>query len=223
MKYFKRISNLDTYDLFEDYQFLIEDGEIEHKAQYGNEICLTCTDRNSMMWWEGAGSLVNDWTRAYTAIVDGVRQTMLPKVPESEQKREEDFSFLCNVFVGTEFERLYHDLCDEGIEFGRIKLFLSHPKTCLSMHVDQSPRLHYPIFTTNDSHMVIDNEVLHMPKDQWFWTDTTVKHTSFNGSHRDRLHLVVSNLSDNGLVLEDFDWIEPPHTVVGMSAPPVKA
>ena len=71
----------------------------------------------------------------------------------------------------------------------------SLPKTCLSWHEDQTPRLHYPIKTQSGCFMVIENESKHLKQNQWYWTNTTVPHTAFNGSKQPRLHLIVTVLN----------------------------
>ena len=42
--------------------------------------------------------------------------------------------------------------------------------------------------------MVIEDEVLHMPADTWWYADTTLKHTAMNASNEYRIHLVAAIL-----------------------------
>jgi len=42
--------------------------------------------------------------------------------------------------------------------------------------------------------MVIDDEVMHIPQNQWWMTDTTKYHTALNGSDQSRIHLVAAIL-----------------------------
>jgi hypothetical protein len=72
----------------------------------------------------------------------------------------------------------------------------SKPKTCLSWHVDTTPRIHFPIKTQDGCFMVIDNEVQHLTKNTWWWTNTVAPHTAFNASKEDRIHLVAVVLDD---------------------------
>jgi len=39
---------------------------------------------------------------------------------------------------------------------------------------------------------VIDDEVMHMKQDNWYWANTTIPHTAFNASDTDRIHLVAT-------------------------------
>jgi hypothetical protein len=71
----------------------------------------------------------------------------------------------------------------------------SKPKTCLSWHTDSSKRLHYPLKTQEGCFMVIEDEVFHIPKNQWWLTDTVLPHTAFNSSKELRIHLVASILN----------------------------
>jgi hypothetical protein len=44
--------------------------------------------------------------------------------------------------------------------------------------------------------MLIEDEVIHLKQHQWYWTNTLPKHTAFNASREDRLHLVVVVLDE---------------------------
>jgi hypothetical protein len=74
---------------------------------------------------------------------------------------------------------------------GRVRIMKSEPKTCLSWHNDNSERLHYPLSTHSGCFMVIEDEVMHLEYNNWYITDTTKKHTAFNGSTNSRIHLVA--------------------------------
>jgi dihydroxyacid dehydratase/phosphogluconate dehydratase len=42
--------------------------------------------------------------------------------------------------------------------------------------------------------MVIGNESKHLEQNQWYFTNTILPHTAFNGSTDERLHLVATIL-----------------------------
>jgi hypothetical protein len=44
--------------------------------------------------------------------------------------------------------------------------------------------------------MVIADEVLHLERNTWWWTETTEPHTAFNASFKSRIHLVVVVLGE---------------------------
>ena len=108
-----------------------------------------------------------------------------------DERREWDFTVLCDIFKNTVFEDIYKELKKRYI-LGRVRLMRNESKTCLTWHTDTSPRIHYPIKTQKGCFMVIGDEVMHLKQNKWYWTNTLMKHTAFNGSREDRLHLVVT-------------------------------
>ena len=99
-------------------------------------------------------------------------------------------------FKGTYFEEVYNELSKKH-KLGRVRLLLLEPRNSLSWHRDPEPRLHIPIFTNPGAHIVIDNEVKHLPADGGVWfTDTRRYHTVFNGGEENRIHLVMTYLGE---------------------------
>ncbi len=135
------------------------------------------------------GSLKYDWSKRY--IENGEHIIPLRDNPP----KEEDFNTLCTQFKGTTLETVYQVL-KERYKIGRIRLMKSMPFTCLSWHSDSQIRIHYPIKTQEGCFMVIDDEIMHMEQDTWYLTNTKLKHTAFNGSKDERIHLVVNVLND---------------------------
>ena len=91
------------------------------------------------------------------------------------------------------FEDLYNVL-RKNYNVGRVRLMKSPPKTCLSWHVDDTKRIHYPIVTQEGCFMLIEDEVKHLTQHTWWLTNTLVKHTALNASLEDRIHLVATLL-----------------------------
>ena len=154
-----------------------------------NQICL-----NSILGFEhdfhkGAGSLMFDWNNSKIDSVNGI-DNISNLFIKSEQLNESDFTVMCSQFKGTTFETVFNMLNQKYI-LGRIRLMNLKPKTCLSWHVDDSPRLHYPIITQEGCFLVIEDEVMALPLNKWHIADTTKKHTAFNGSKSSRVHLVA--------------------------------
>jgi hypothetical protein len=192
MSNFKIIDDLPSFDLLTELNNLIKNNIIFWSKD--NQICLNTTESQPDNFLLGSGSLEYDWDNA-KEIVDEYGNSSL-YVPKYEVKyKEEDFSVLCTQFRGTLFEEVYNEL-SKRYSLGRVRLMKSKSKTCLSWHIDSSPRIHYPIKTHEGCFMVIDNEVMHIPNNTWWWTNTMVPHTAFNGSKEDRLHLVASVLSE---------------------------
>lgn len=143
---------------------------------------------------KGTGSLLYKWTKS--SIVqdeNGLEKIELEK--NETPLSESDFTVLCSQFVGTVFEEIYNDL-NKHYVLGRVRLMKSNPKTCLTWHVDPSPRIHYPIKTQEGCFMVIEDEVKHLEENKWYWTNTVVKHTAFNASSEYRIHLVAAILGE---------------------------
>lgn len=186
MKFFEQL-NLPAFpNLLSDLNRLLDSELI--KWGKNKQICINTTNENPDDFALGTGSLDHDWSNSYTVVENGISKIVVPK--KEHPLSDCDFINLCSQFKNTEFENLYNIIKTE-FNVGRIRIMKSEPKTCLSWHVDHSRRLHYPITTQEGCFMVIDDEVLHLPKDTWWITDTTKLHTAFNASKESRIHLVV--------------------------------
>lgn len=176
MKYFKEVNNLPVYeDLHNHLNFLMN----YHKLRFeSNQICLNDIEENSSNVYRGCGSLFFDW-------IDG------KKIRKSERLDESEFKFLCNQFKETPFEEIYNCL-KHSFKIGRIRIMQSKPSTCLSWHIDDTDRIHFPIKTQEGCFMVIEDEIKHLSQNQWWYTHTKHKHTAFNGSLDNRYHFVAS-------------------------------
>lgn len=76
----------------------------------------------------------------------------------------------------------------------RTRIMVSRPKTCYSIHNDNSPRLHLPLITNTQCNFVFTKpaKLIHMPANgETYWVDTRNEHTFMNGSLDVRLHLVM--------------------------------
>lgn len=189
-KHFKKIDDLPIIEnLYEYLEGMIDDGRIQ--IPKNNQICLNAPPGFEDDYSLGTGSLYLDWVKVDVEKLQTERQ-----IPKKDKVYEEhDFTNLCTVFKNTPFEEIYNSLKNK-YNLGRVRLMISLPKTCLSWHVDSSSRLHYPIKTQEGCFMVIEDEVCHLPKNQWTLTNTVIKHTAFNGSFEKRIHLVASILED---------------------------
>jgi len=187
MKYFKKLDNLPTFDLYNEFKKLNIDW-------YQNQVCINTVPNAEGDYKLGCGSLQYNWEEAETRVNNSGEE--YTHVPEYDVKyTEKDFTVLCSLFVDTLFESVYNSITKE-YNIGRLRLMKSKPKTCLSWHKDTSPRLHFPVKTQEGCIMVIEDECFHIPNNEWYWTNTTVKHTAFNGSFEDRIHLVATILEE---------------------------
>jgi len=134
------------------------------------------------------GSLIKDWDNIKVSENNLITSYNIPN--KIERLHERDFTVLCNIFRKTVFEEIYN-LLNEKYILGRVRIFKSEPKTCLTWHTDASQRLHYPIKTQSGCFMVIEDEIKHLDQDKWWMADTSKLHTAFNSSKESRIHLVA--------------------------------
>lgn len=154
--------------------------------EYSNQICLTSPKGYEDDCYLGSGSLYYDWRNVVSSNLDNI--------PIRKNKFEEfSFTELCNIFYNSVFEDLYNAI-NEKFYCGRIRFIRMMPKTCMTWHYDDTFRLHYPLKTQEGCLMIINDEVMHIPKEEWWLTNTKIKHTALNSSKQDRIHLVASVL-----------------------------
>ena len=74
----------------------------------------------------------------------------------------------------------------------RSRLMWINPGSCYSMHVDETKRIHVPIYTNKDAYLVFkESPPEHMPAGYIYLADTTKEHTAMNCSMTEpRLHFV---------------------------------
>ena len=184
MNHFKKITNIPAFDIESTIAHLFDSGEIEWDEH--NQICLTSVPGKEDNIYFGKNSLQYDWEASYTD------QNGNLIVPERNTIYDEtDFTEICTPFRGTPIEDLINHLRTKYV-LGRIRLMRSWPKTCLSWHTDTTCRLHYPIDTQEGCLMIIEDEVKHLEKGKWWFTNTVLPHTAINASKQPRVHLVIA-------------------------------
>ena len=195
MSNFEQLENLPILDLHTELERLL----VEKKVHWNrhSSICLNALPEKPDDYEEGTGSLWYDWTKAVEIEnPDGSIKTVVPD--KENPHNETDFSVLCSVFKNTMFETVYYALKERyQNKLGRIRLMKMKSKTCLSWHQDSCVRVHYPIKTDQGCMMIIENEVIHMPQNTWWYSNTLPFHTAINASSSDRIHLVSSILVDD--------------------------
>lgn len=194
MSHYTQLTNLPIYtNLLEELNKLLASNVISWTDS--NQICLNSIIGHETNYKKGTGSLSLDWDNA-TEIIDEYGNQSI-HVPQYETPlTEQDFTVLCGQFKGTVFEELYTELT-KNYSVGRVRIMKSKSKTCLTWHVDSTPRIHFPIKTQEGCFMIIEDEVKHLPQQTWWHTNTLLPHTAFNGSKEDRIHLVAVILDDN--------------------------
>lgn len=191
MKNFKILDHLTIYDDLEQQLEIFLNETFVRWHNDHNQICLNTIKGHEDDYLLGTGSLLFDWNKC-----NNVNDINKLDVPLKENLlKETDFTTLCTQFKGTIFEEIHKELSKHYV-LGRVRLMRALPKTCLSWHRDTSIRIHYPIKTQEGCFMVVEDEVKHLEKNKWWWTNTTTKHTAVNSSKESRIHLVVCVLSE---------------------------
>jgi hypothetical protein len=186
---FKELDDLPQYDLQEEFDRLINENKISW-YHIADQICLNSTIDDPDNIHLGRGSLIWDWDN----FERGAEDTSVVKRRDKILK-ESDFVNLCSGFKDSLFEEVYNRL-EKKYKLGRVRIMKSAPKTCLTWHVDHHPRIHYPIKTQEGCFMIIEDKIMHLPQNTWWWTNTLVKHTAINASKDIRLHLVATILEE---------------------------
>jgi hypothetical protein len=75
----------------------------------------------------------------------------------------------------------------------RSRIMNLRPRACYSVHADFSYRIHIPIVTNPQAWMVwpIAQEMHQFEEGNVYWTNTQAKHSAFNGSLDNRIHIVM--------------------------------
>lgn len=195
MSSFSQISKLPEYDLYNELLRLQHEQKIKWN---GGQVCLNTIPGNESDYFLGTGSLFYDWDNSFKEIDENGLEKII--VPERKHSlKEEDFTVLCDVFKNSLFEHVYNEI-KKHYTVGRVRLMKSKPKTCLTWHVDDTDRIHYPIKTQDGCFMVIGSEVKHLSLNNWWYTKTQILHTAFNASNEERIHLVATILkNENGI------------------------
>ena len=112
----------------------------------------------------------------------------------SDGAKESDFSVLNAEFRGTAVEELLAKL---PFLYGRARIMLMRPKSCLSIHVDRGLRYHYAIDTSPDCFLVevegSTTRLHHVPADGVLYEmDAFRTHSAMNTGKCMRIHIVIN-------------------------------
>jgi hypothetical protein len=99
---------------------------------------------------------------------------------------ELQYTTLNPFFKDTIFETLI-----EKYNLKRTRLMWVNPKSCYSLHTDETPRVHIPLVTNPECYFLFNPGILtHLSVGAVWWVDTRLRHTFLNCSNQSRLHLV---------------------------------
>jgi hypothetical protein len=102
------------------------------------------------------------------------------------QGQELQYTELNPFFKNTIFETII-----EKYNLKRTRLMWVNPKSCYSLHQDETPRLHIPLVTNSECYFLFNpGGIFHLPAGSVWWVNTQLLHTFLNCSNQSRLHLV---------------------------------
>jgi hypothetical protein len=180
MSYFKPLFDLPVYDLYAEYCRLVKEKII---PEVDDQMCINTVKEKPDDVFYGRGSLYYNWDNKKE--INGKIEVPLREIP----LKETDFDTICSPFKGTLFEEVFNSLSNK-YKLGRVRIMKMRPKTCLTWHQDDSIRVHFPMKTTPECMMIIEDHVKHLPEMTWWETNTLPFHTTINAGIKDRFHLV---------------------------------
>ena len=102
------------------------------------------------------------------------------------QGQELEYTELNPFFKDTIFETIINQY-----NLKRTRLMWVNPKSCYSLHQDETPRIHIPLITNPECYFLFNPGLLrHLSINSIWWVNTKLKHTFLNCSNEPRLHLV---------------------------------
>jgi hypothetical protein len=99
---------------------------------------------------------------------------------------ETQYTELNPFFKNTIFENIINEY-----DLKRTRLMWVFPKSCYSLHQDETPRIHIPLITNPECYFLFNPGLLRqLDINSVWWVNTKLKHTFLNCSEEPRLHLV---------------------------------
>ena len=100
--------------------------------------------------------------------------------------KELEYTELNPFFKETVFENII-----KKYNLKRTRLMWINPKSCYSLHTDETPRIHIPLITNPECYFLFKPGLMHhLPANSVWWVNTKLSHTFLNCSDAPRLHLV---------------------------------
>ena len=189
LKYYNTISLPHYSGILDEVEQLNLDWIAASNPLSAHQICLNAAPGYTHDVTFGAGYFADKGKSDFFIRISPDGDERIPMSPKSVYDWE-----LCDVFKGTKIADAYHAL-ESKYSIGRVRLLKSQPYTCMNWHIDPIPRVHYPIQTDEACLMIIEDEVYHLPLEQWTFAHTHKgKHTALNASNINRIHLVADIL-----------------------------
>ena len=155
--------------------------------KHHNQISLVHTPikyENKEDWYEGCGSLKYKFGEDFFDKDNKLK-------PVDRVFKQSDFTVLNEYLKNTYIENVYNNIKSD-FTFGRFRIMALPHKKCMSIHTDETRRIHIPIITDEKCKMMIEDKVYHLPADgSAYLTNTVKEHTAFDGTHSLlRIHLL---------------------------------
>ena len=184
VEYYKDL-DIDVQRLEADYDNFLKDNEYVTDDKTKIDFNAICINRKPGDPTSVTGGNVRGkyWTYPENDIDEEER---LPYVDEAA------YTEICPEFAGTYTESVYNELSKHW-KLGRVRFLMKPPRSCLSWHRDPERRLHIPITTNRGNKMIVEDRAYYMPADGTVYiVDNTKYHNFFNGSEKNRVHLVAT-------------------------------
>lgn len=162
------------------YDLLGIDDEIRDKKI--KQIALHCRKGSDDPYFESVGSRGRDFTKYDPATMDSI--------PTFDAPEEDEYNIINDMFEGTYIEYIIKEI-EKQYKIYRGRFMMMKSKSCLTLHNDETQRIHIPIYTNRKCFMTIEDQVYRLPVGKIYLVDTTVEHTAINASIYDRTHLVL--------------------------------
>lgn len=193
MRYFETIDLPKFENVLGELKLLEMTGELKwfspSNPMSADQICLNAAPGYTNDVSFGAGYFADKGASDFFIRHTPEGDIRIPMKPSSVYEWQ-----LCDVFVGTVFEQIYNTI-NLRFKAGRVRLLKSSPRTCMNWHIDPIPRIHYPIQTEKSCLMIIEDELYHLPINEWTYAKTDKGyHTALNASDCDRIHIVADIL-----------------------------
>lgn len=111
----------------------------------------------------------------------------------SRKYPEKDYYIVNDIFKNTVFETSLNQ-----INHGRVRLMYMEPKTCYSLHRDDTERVHVALTTNPGAYLLVEASQhklwkVHIPVDGCgYRVDTRLPHTAINSGGSHRIHLLIN-------------------------------
>lgn len=137
-----------------------------------------------------------EWSQSFPTVQSGIQTTVdnnldflsscRPRVPKEEERK---YLTLNKLYQNSYLEEF---LNNSPVKICRLRWMILHPKSCYTLHKDETRRIHIPLKTNSQCYLIFqgDGNFYHLNLGEAYVLDTTKPHTAMNGGEELRIHLV---------------------------------